>query len=407
MEVRIIKGTNQIGGCITEISTKNTKIIIDFGTDLDEARDFEISGLTKDKSIYDAVFITHSHLDHIGLINKINDDILVFVEEKSLQTYNLTCDFCNNERIKKNINTFKLQKNIDDIKPIFDNGNIKVIPFIIDHSAYNSCMYLIEADGKKILHTGDFRNHGRKGILFELMLKKIGKVDLLITEGTSLSREDKTYLKEVDLEKEAKEIMDKYDQVFILQSSTNVDRTVSFLKASLKSSKKFVMDLFSYHINKIINLNIDVDYKNIFVWKPIKYRFKSEDFKQKYLDMNTSSNIFPYFTMEVKQSMLKDIKMLYNKGVLSKACLIYSMWDGYIEKEEKLKSFIDEMKKMNIDFIELHTSGHADIKTMKWLNEIVNPDYTIIIHTENSKSIENIFNNVLDLEDGKIFEIKE
>ena len=84
MEVRIIKGTNQIGGCITEISTKNTKIIIDFGTDLDETRDFEISGLTKDKSIYDAVFITHSHLDHIGLINKINDDILVFVEEKSL-----------------------------------------------------------------------------------------------------------------------------------------------------------------------------------------------------------------------------------------------------------------------------------------------------------------------------------
>lgn len=407
MEVRIIKGTNQIGGCITEISTKNTKIIIDFGTDLDEAIAFEISGLTKDKSIYDAVFITHSHLDHIGLINKINDDILVFVEEKSLQIYNLTCDFCNNERIKRNINTFKLQKNIDDIKPIFDNGDIKVIPFIIDHSAYNSCMYLIEADGKKILHTGDFRNHGRKGILFDLILKKIGKVDLLITEGTSLSREDKTYLKEVDLEKEAKKIMDKYDQVFILQSSTNVDRTVSFLKASLKSNKKFVMDLFSYHINKIINLNIDVDYKNIFVWKPIKYRFKSEDFKQKYLDINASSNIFPYFTMEVKQSMLKDIKMLYNKGVLSKACLIYSMWDGYIEKEEKLKCFIDEMKDMNIDFIELHTSGHADIKTMKWLNEIVNPDYIIIIHTKNSKSIENIFNNVLDLEDGKIFEIKE
>ena len=179
------------------------------------------------------------------------------------------------------------------------------------------------------------------------------------------------------------------------------------LKASLKSNKKFVMDLFSYHINKIINLNIDVDYKNIFVWKPIKYRFKSEDFKQKYLDINASSNIFPYFTMEVKQSMLKDIKMLYNKGVLSKACLIYSMWDGYIEKEEKLKCFIDEMKDMNIDFIELHTSGHADIKTMKWLNEIVNPDYTIIIHTENSKSIENIFNNVLDLDDGEIFEIKE
>ena len=35
MKLRILKGTNQIGGCITEISTGHTKIIIDFGEDLD------------------------------------------------------------------------------------------------------------------------------------------------------------------------------------------------------------------------------------------------------------------------------------------------------------------------------------------------------------------------------------
>ena len=36
MKVKILKGTTQIGGCITEItSNKGTKIIIDFGEDLD------------------------------------------------------------------------------------------------------------------------------------------------------------------------------------------------------------------------------------------------------------------------------------------------------------------------------------------------------------------------------------
>ena len=34
MEVIIHKGTNQIGGCITEIRTNKTRIIIDFGEDL-------------------------------------------------------------------------------------------------------------------------------------------------------------------------------------------------------------------------------------------------------------------------------------------------------------------------------------------------------------------------------------
>ena len=39
MKVRIIKGTKQIGGCITEIECNKTKIIIDFGDDLMEFTD--------------------------------------------------------------------------------------------------------------------------------------------------------------------------------------------------------------------------------------------------------------------------------------------------------------------------------------------------------------------------------
>ena len=74
MEIKIIKGTSQIGGCITEIKSKNTRILIDFGNDLEDNNEsFEMDGLTYNKSKYDAVFITHSHIDHIGLINKINE----------------------------------------------------------------------------------------------------------------------------------------------------------------------------------------------------------------------------------------------------------------------------------------------------------------------------------------------
>lgn len=406
MEVRIIKGTNQIGGCITEISSGNTKIIIDFGDDLDESKDkFELDGLTKGKSIYDAVFITHSHGDHIGLIDKINKDIPVFVEEKSLEIHNLTCDFCGKKRVRRKINAFELTPNVKENIVIFDNGDIKVTPYITDHSSYNSCMYLIESNKKRILHTGDFRNHGRKKHVFDKAINAIGKVDVLITEGTTLTRSKEKFLTERELEKKALDVIKHYGQVFIMQSSTNVDRTVSFLRASLQSNKKFVLDLFSYYINNVINLNINVDYKKIFVWQPYKYKYKPDWFKEKYLDLETSSKMFPYFTMEVKESMLTDIKMLYNKGVIKNACLIYSMWDGYIQKEEKLKKFIDELKNMNIEFIEMHTSGHADLEAMTKLNRAVNPGHTIIIHTEKSDKGIEIFNNVINLKDNEVLKI--
>ena len=195
MEVKVIKGTNQIGGCVTEITSKEAKILIDFGSDLeDDSEPFEIDGLTYNELKYNAVFITHSHIDHIGLINKINEDIPVYVEESSLKIYNITCDFCGEDKLKRKINIFKMNEKIVI-------NDIEVTPYRVDHSSYNSCMFLIESEGKKILHTGDFRMHGRKKIETLNNLKRIGKVDLLITEGTSLSRNVSQYTSEEDLEK--------------------------------------------------------------------------------------------------------------------------------------------------------------------------------------------------------------
>lgn len=402
MEVRIIKGTNQIGGCVTEIISKESKVLIDFGSDLDETKELtQIDGLTYGKSKYDAVFITHSHSDHIGLIDRINKDIPIYIDEDTFKIYAITCDFCGMKKINRKVNTFKLKNKSNKITI----GDTSITPYRVDHSAYNSCMYLIESEGKRILHTGDYRFHGRKGNETIENLKSIGSVDLLITEGTTLSRDINVYKSEKELENEVSKYIKEYDQLFIMQSSTNIDRTVSFVRSTLKNNKRFILDLFTYSLNKVINMNINVDFKNIFVWIPYKYLGKNKSFKDKYMNFETSSSFGRNYVMEIKVSMLDDIVRLYKKGLITNACLIYSMWDGYIEKDEKIKEFIKECEKMNIKTVNVHTSGHADISSMKKLNEIVNPNNTIIIHTENRKKGENIFNNVIDLNDNQVFKL--
>lgn len=406
MKVKIIKGTNQIGGCITEITCNNTRIIIDYGEDLeDNTIPFELDGLTKEESIYDAVFITHSHGDHIGLIDLINEDIPVYVEEKSLEIHNLTCDFTNKERVSRKINTFKINNIDDQERVVFQNEDLKVSFYIGDHSSYNSVMYLIEGEGKKILHTGDFRMHGRRRYAFIKSLNKIGKVDLLITEGTTLTRGNNRFKTEDELKEEAVNVMKQYDQVFIMQSSTNIDRLVSFIKAGLLTNHKVVLDLFSRYVIEKANLPIVVDNKNIFTWIPSKYKYKPEWFKEEYMNIEKSSKFFPNYVMFVKESMISDIKLLKEKGSLKNACLIYSMWNGYIEKSESLRKFLDECYNMGITILNIHTSGHADKTAMTRLNKICNPDKTIIIHTEDKTSGLDIFNNVIDLKDNEDIDI--
>ena len=55
----------------------------------------------------------------------------------------------------------------------FKIKEITITPYLIDHSAYGAYMFLIEIEGKRILHTGDFRNHGYKGKLLPNTLNKI------------------------------------------------------------------------------------------------------------------------------------------------------------------------------------------------------------------------------------------
>ena len=80
------------------------------------------------------------------------------------------------------------------------------------------------------------------------------------------------------------------------------------------------------------------------------------------------------------------------------------MWKGYIDR--KNPAFNDNTFKFfepyKIEF--MHTSGHADIATLKNIFDVVNPGSGIIpIHTEAPEKFNEIFssNKIIPVEDGK------
>jgi len=68
-------------------------------------------------------------------------------------------------------------------------GPFIITPYLVDHSAYDAYAIQIEADGKKLFYSGDFRGHGRKRKLLDrLVAHPPVKIDTLLMEGTTLSR---------------------------------------------------------------------------------------------------------------------------------------------------------------------------------------------------------------------------
>ena len=405
MQVKILKGTNQIGGVFTEISSKEAKIIIDFGDDLDRVKRLEnIEGLTIGKPAYDGVFITHNHQDHMGRIDDILEDIPVYMSNLSREIYETVFVFSKNkDKIRRKTINLEEGKKIT-IK------DMKITPYIVDHSAYNSFMMLIEAEGKRILHTGDFRNHGYKGVLLEGTLKMIGKIDVLITEGTTLSREQVKSKTEAEL---VDDIVDKtkdYDQVLMLMSTTNIDRVTTMQKVANRTGKTVIHDIVLSNVLQLVTQKIPnaLNSKNIGVYLPCSvYKKRNNEEYKKYIEpfqnkiKKTGKLLYGKFIMNIRVSMLKDIERLKDT-VLNNCCVVYSMWEGY-QKEEIYKKFLDRMKELNIDIYNLHVSGHADYTAFNQVIEITKPNAVIPMHTENKEKIKDFTDKAVILEDMETY----
>ena len=380
MEINIIRGQNQIGGSIIEISSKSTKIILDIGSNLEDKEIVvpEIDGLFKGKAKYDGVLISHYHSDHVGLATRILPEIQIYMGEKSYEIYKVSNEYMGKEYLKEP-KIFKAEEE-------FFIGDIKITPYLCDHSAFDSYMFLLDCEGKKILYTGDFRSNGRKS--FEPLLRKLPKVDVLITEGTNLSNNKigKINLTEKELEKKGIEILEGNDRpVFVLMAATNIDRIVTFYKIANTTKRLFLLDTYAGLITDTIGGNIPNPRTffnvRIFLTTPNKHEIL-ENYPQNKIGKNeiAKSN----FMMCIRSSMKQYLEK-YPEGFSFEGCtLFYSRWEGY-KKEKNTKEFLEFMEEKGVKIISLHTSGHADEKDFDKLIKKVEPKIIIPVHTENSE----------------------
>ena len=82
MNIRIHRGTHQIGGCVTEYEYEGWRLFVDYGEQLPGApktEKLQVEGLTYGDLSKSALLITHYHGDHIGRITDLPESLPMYI----------------------------------------------------------------------------------------------------------------------------------------------------------------------------------------------------------------------------------------------------------------------------------------------------------------------------------------
>ena len=389
MNIIIHRGTHQIGGSAIEISTASTRIILDFGNELslDEKYtpiDLDIGGVTKGIPDCDGIVISHYHMDHLGQLTSVLPEVPLYMGELSKEVAVISTEYQD-----KNLYLRLLGANTFRGGEAFTIGDIRIRPLVIDHSAADSYMFVIEAEGKHVLYTGDFRMHGlRHHILDQLVNTYIGEVDVLITEGTSLSRDADKYISEAAVLDDISSYIQDGKYVFIMCSSTNIDRIMGIWQ-NMPTDKVLICDAYQKRI-------LDTVINNVYYESSLYRRHDSPlvlskgPYPKYYMDHGFVSLVrgTENFISQIKEFPKDDVR------------IIYSMWTGYIEENLALKDLLETYP----TYI-CHASGHVSKNDLIKFIELVNPDAIIPVHTDNPERLEELVphRNVYIVNDNEPF----
>jgi len=361
MKIKIHRGTQEIGGSCVEVWTDTTRIVLDIGMPLVQKNgaefDFnkyqhltvneliskkilpDIKGFYTDANkLIDAILISHPHIDHYGFSHFLHPDIHYYLGKATHKLIELTGIFTPQRNVLTNYTYFEKSKP-------FMIGDMRTTPFWMDHSGFDAYAFLIEADGKALFYSGDFREHGSKKAFQWFKHNAPANVDCLLMEGTQIERNTKREKTEAEIENELSSVFSYEEKITLIYTSgQNIDRLVSIYRACKRAGKTLVVDVYIATILRELARFATLPYpsdnfkdvKVIFSYflckkltqdhqEKLLYQFRRHKITKEEINENPKEIV-----MMVRPSMKFDLEHIQN---LDGGTFIYSLWEGYLKKE--------------------------------------------------------------------------
>ncbi|MEM4166184.1 MAG: MBL fold metallo-hydrolase [Candidatus Bilamarchaeaceae archaeon] len=424
VEITCYGGINEIGGNKFLVESKKTRIFLDFGqsfTLLDEyfvpeaylyprerfgLRDYfafdllpQLKGLYSKEAIertslpfsppeYDGVLISHAHIDHIEHLKYLHPEIPIYLGEATKLIIDSTqvTSFNGVSYIKQDTPTITFRTGKD-----FSIGDFNIKPIHVDHSIPGAYGFIIETPEGNIVYSGDLRKHGPRADMTEDFLKKAAECDpiLFIIEGTRVAEKEKRKNhSEGFVQQESLRIaQEKKGLILAMRYPKDIDRFRTFYKVAKETGKELVITQKTAHL--LLSLKNDpVGLPNPYNDKTIKIYKREKKVYQPWENQITTNCVDSEYISKNKNNIILELEFSQLPELIDikpdgGAC-IHSMSEPF--EEDPLSQISEEVlrrwaKKFNLDYYQLHASGHASMGEIFQFIEQVNPERVLPVHT--------------------------
>jgi ribonuclease J len=371
------------------------------------------TGLAYVKPLFDAVFLSHAHFDHVQHIQFLDPEIPVYLGAGTklfLECMEETSGSC-----KYGEHSYRTFRTGDKIRV----GDVTVEPVHVDHSIPAAYGFLIHTREGTLAYTGDLRVHGPRKDMTEEFVARAQESEpvALICEGTRMvEAEKKKNYSEHEVEALSAEIASSSDRaVFATHYSRDMDRLRSFYNVAKKSGRRIVISpKTAYLLSKLVedkrlSFSNPLSDEAILVYYRRKKSGKFEDrdyfgWERGFMDKMVGHD----YVRKNQRELVMDLDFnqfteLVDIRPERGGHFIHSMSEPFSEEDLQDEVMHNWLQHFGLRFHQLHASGHLNKNQLEAMIDQIKPKSIFPVHTENPSMFKKISKNVKTMRAGKAY----
>ena len=408
-------GVNEIGGNKILLKDRDTRIFLDFGMSFGGKKQFysppflspkserslqELGILPKLDGVYrfdkkppkvDAIFISHSHLDHSAYLSFIKREIPVYCGETT-------------QLILKTLSEMRradLEFDVEDIafKTFRTGGKItvgdlEIEPVHVDHSVPGAYGFVIHTSSGSVVYTGDLRVHGAKSEMTRDFVQKAKAAEpvAIVTEATNMI--GASVSSESEVESKLSSIVGEADGIVLAEFAyADVDRLNSFFRVAKKSGRCLAVSLKqAYLLNALKNdagLHVpDLNDDNVLIFRKSKKTYDKWERQIMEQHENKLVDVFEVSKQQCKMVLalsFYDLEELVEIRPEAGSCYVLSASEPFNEEMElDFEKLVKWLSHYGLPQYHVHVSGHIMPLQLKAALKEINAAKMFPVHTENA-----------------------